>query len=223
MSGGYYERLLNRVYSLTRLTLGQMMRIGTVHEVKDDKMRIKLGQDDKGQPVLSPWLHSSNMRGGARERRFYKKDQTVMILSPTGDMRQGMVLPYAINKDFLSPDHANKTGQDEEVYQLDDLRIKATKDGYDIWLQPPKKKQQQQSELQKMPDREDDSSGQASMKVRINKNGGITGRVGKNRFMAHSKGAKIKAGKDFAAITPGKLIVSREWEIGSDPIPDDDK
>lgn len=220
----FYQRLLLQVTEMARATVGNMVRVGTVYEVKGDKLRMNMGVDVDGKPVLSPWLHTSSMRGGARERRFYKKGQNIAILSPTGDPRQGIILPYAPNKNFLAPDHANKSGQDEEVYQLDDLRVKKTKEGYDIWLQPPKQNQSSKSgHLTQMPTQNGDGNSQALMKLRLNRSGGITGRVGKMRFHAHKKGAKIKANKDFVAVVDGQIISSQPIIIGDDPIPDDNQ
>lgn len=187
----YYQQIVRHVSEIARAALGNMIRVGTVHEVKGEKLRMVLGKDKDGQDVLSPWLNTTIFRGGARESRFFKKGQNLAIMMPTGDPRQGVLMPFAPNKNFLRPDHSNGKGQDEETYQLDDLRVRKTKEGYDIWLQPPKQKQSQ-GELEKLPDHQSDASGQAQMKVRINKNGGITGRIGKNvRFSAHKKGSLI--------------------------------
>ena len=218
----FYQRLIRQVAEITRATVGNMVRVGTVHEVNGEKLRMLLGKDSNGQDVLGPWLNTVIFRGGARESRFFKKGQNLAILMPGGDPRQGVLLPFAPNKDFLRPDHSNGSGQGEETYQLDDLRVRKTKDGYDIWLQPPRQKQQQ-GDVSELPPHKSDASGQASMKVRINKNGGVTGRVGKNRFMAHQKGAKIKSEAGAFVAVAGKVII---WSvpaiIGKDPLPDDD-
>lgn len=219
----HYQRLLKAVSDLQR-QLANVTRVGVVKEVKGDKLRMVIGKNQDGEEVLSPWLNTNNHRGGARERRFYKKGQNLALISPSGDPRQGVLMPYAPNKDFLRPDHANKSGQDEETFQLDDLRVRKTKEGYSIWLQPPKQQQQQQGDQQKLPDPDSDKSGQAKMLLKISKDGGITGRVGKKmRFSAHEKGVKLKADKDFLVVVPGKIIASQELTMGQDPIPDDDE
>lgn len=218
----YIQQIIRHVSEVTRAALGNMIRVGTVHEVKGEKLRMVIGKDNDGKDVLSPWLNTTMFRGGARESRFFKKGQNIAILMPGGDPRQGILIPYAPNKDFLRPDHSNGKGQDEETYQLDDLRVKKTKDGYDIWLQPPKKKQQQ-GEVQKLPEHQSDASGQAKMKFRLNNNGGITGRVGKVRFATHKDGAKIKfEKKQWVVVTKDNIIMSKPPIIGKDPIPDDD-
>lgn len=188
----YLQRILRAVTDVTTRTVGNMIRPGVVQEVKGDKLRMVLGKDNDGKDVLSPWLNTGNHRGGARERRFYKKGQNLMMFAPGGDPRQAVLLPFAPNKDFLAPDHANKSGQDEETYQMDDLRVKKTKEGYDIWLQPPRNKQSSSGDAQKLPEQKSDIDGQAIMKIRLNKDGGITARVGKLvRMMTHKKGTMI--------------------------------
>jgi len=227
----YYDRLLKAITQMSTRLLGDMVRVGTVHEVQGDKMRVQIGNDHEGQPVLSPWLNTGNHRGGARERRFYKKGQNVMIISPGGNVRNGMIMPYAPNKDFKPPDHASSSGQDEETYQLEDLRVKKTKTGYDIWLEPEKSNQsggqgQGGGGLTQMPADNKESSGKnATHKIRLNKNGGITVRMNNDRrVMVHKQGVKMKSGKQFAIVLPDKLLVSKEWELApSDPIPDDDE
>lgn len=217
------RNVMRRLTELERV-MGNTVKVGTVHEVKKDKLRMVWGKDKDGKDVLSPWLPTGNHRGGAREARFYKKGQNVVMFSPGGDLRQGIVMPYSPNKNFMRPDHANKSGQDEETYQIDDLRVKKTKEGYDIWLQPPNQKQNQQnSYLRKMPQQQD--SGTVKSKVRLNKDGGITGRIGtKVRFSAHEKGAKIKAGGKYAIFCDDKGCWStHEIKVKKDPIPDDDK
>ena len=216
--------------------LGFANRQGTVHEVKGDKMRVKLGEMADGKPFLSPWLHTADQRGGARERRFYKVGQNVMMSAPGADLRQAEVQAYAENDKYKAPDHANESGQDEETYQLEDLRVKKTKDGYDLWLEAPKQQNQQgqQQQGQGGPQASQQaagggsSSGSARMKLRLNNDGGITGRIGTEmRWQVHKEGVKLKNSmtNDFAFIDiKGNLKCSKPWEITKkDPIPDDDK
>jgi hypothetical protein len=91
-------------------------RIGRVHEVKGDKLRIVLGGTPE-KPMLSPWLHTTLMRGGARERRFFRKGQTVRLSCPGGDLRQATVTHYAESDYYPAPDHADDAGEESETYQ----------------------------------------------------------------------------------------------------------
>jgi hypothetical protein len=197
------QSLLLEVADLRR-RFGQMVRVGAVHEVKaagkEQKVRVVIGTDPDGKPHLSPWLYTSNARGKAREERRYQAGQNVMLVSPDGDFRQAAVLPWAENENSPRPDHAS---DDAETYQFEKLRITKKADGYEVWLA-------------------EGDGGAAAMKVRLNTDGGITARVGKMRFAAHSMGAKLRAENDFVVVMPGKIIVSKPPIVDKDPIPNDD-
>jgi hypothetical protein len=229
-----YQRLLQQIADLRR-QMSQQTQVGTVHEVKGTKLRMSMGKDEKGEDILSPWLNTGNMRGGAREQRFYKKGQTLSLFSPGGDVAQGIIMPYAPNKDFKTPEHADGSGQDEESYQLADYREKQTKDGTDNWLQPDEdeKKKSEQSGGQesgggggggKKQKKGHVGGDKAVMKHRMNKDTGHTLRVGKDsRVASHKDGAKIRMGSDWVVVTKGKIIFSKPPIIGKDPIKNDDK
>ena len=62
-----------------------------------------------------------------------------------------------------------------------------------------------------------------AMKLRVNKSGGVTGVVGEARFAAHEKGAKLRMGDQWVAITrEGIFFSSPPTLAGQDPIPNDD-
>ena len=192
-----YQWMMQEMASLKR-QLAELVQVGTVHEVAGDKMRMVIGVTKDGTDILSPWLNCSGMRGGARERRFYKKGQTLSVLCPGGDIAQGMIMPYAPNKDFKAPDHADDDKAEEETYQLDDLRKRDSGDGSETW--------------------------RGDTKSRLNKDGGITHRVGTDmRVAAHKKGAKIRAGDDFIVVQKNRIWFSKPPRIRpDDPIPNDD-
>jgi len=228
-----YQRVLAQIADLRR-QMSEQTQHGTVHEVKGTKLRMVLGKDKDGKEILSPWLNTGNMRGGAREQRFYKKGQNLSIFSPGGDISQGMIMPYAPNEKFKTPEHADGSGQDEESYQQDDYRGKQTKEGHDHWLQPEEeeKKEGQQSGGQgggggggKKEQKKGHVGGdKAVMKARMNKDGGHTLRVGKDsRVASHKDGAKIRMGSDWVVVSKGKIIFSKPPILGKDPIKNDDK
>jgi hypothetical protein len=229
-----YQRVLAQIADLRR-QMSQQTQHGTVHEVKGTKLRMNLGKDKNGEDILSPWLNTGNMRGGAREQRFYKKGQNLSIFAPGGDIAQGMLMPYAPNKNFKTPEHADSSGQDEESYQLEDMRSKQTKDGYDHWLQPDEDDKKQDSGQQQQGGAGGGGGGQqkkkghvggdkANLKARMNKDGGHTLRVGKDsRVASHKDGAKIRMGSDWVVVSKGKIIFSQPPILGKDPIPNDDK
>lgn len=215
-----YQRLLQQVAELRRMVANTHQH-GTVKEVKGDKLRMIIGKDKNGKEVLSPWLNTATMRGGAREMRFFKPGQTLALICPGGDIRQGMITPFAPNKDFQRPEHADSSGKDEESYQLDDYRQKQTKDGVDMWLQPDEK--QQQSGGQQQQKKGHVGGGKAKMKSRMNASGGITHRVGTEmRMAAHQKGVKMRSKSDWVVVKDGQIIMSRPPIIDRDPVPNDD-
>ena len=131
---GYLDNILFELADLKR-RVGQQVRMGTVEEVHGDKIRVNWGKNPEGKPVLSPWISSHGHNGGARERRFFKKGQNVMIGAVDSDYSKAFVLSHGPNQNHKKPDHANKSGQDEETYQQEDLRVSKGKDGYDTWLE----------------------------------------------------------------------------------------
>ena len=197
-----YQWMMQEIANLRR-QMAEMFQVGTVHEVAGDKLRMQIGITKEGTPVLSPWLNTSNHRGGATEARFYKKGQTLSVICPGGDIAQGMITPYAPNKDFKRPDHANEHSDGEETYQLDDFRQRKTKNGTDSWVGGKKS---------------------ADVKSRLNKSGGITHRVGtKVRVAAHEKGAKLRVDRDFVVVQKNRIWFSKPPRIRpNDPVPNDD-
>jgi len=220
-------------------------RQGTIEEVKEDKIRVNMGEQSGGGKFMSPWLHTGNHRGGSRERKFFKKGQNVMMSSPDGDLRQAEVQAYAENNQYKAPDHASNSGQDEETYQQDALRGLKTKSTFQNWLQEPQQQQGGQQGQQgggaggagggggeggggdasETPQKRQPQKADPDMVQRMNKEGYLTGRV-KNagRYAAHKEGAKIKMGTDtWLVVVKGKIIASHPIVIGKDPVPDDDK
>ena len=120
--------------------LGNMFRFGTVDEVKDDKLRMKWAEKGAdGKPLLGPWINTGNQRGGSRERRYYKKGQSLVSLNVSGDPAHGLLLPYAPNDSFKAPAHA---GKDDDTRQIDDMRMRDNAKGSTFWLEAEKKQQQ---------------------------------------------------------------------------------
>jgi len=223
-----YQELLRQIASL-RNQVNETFKVGTVHEVRGTKLRMLLGKDRDGKEVLSPWLNTSNHRGGATEQRFYKKGQTLQMISPNGDISQASLAPFAPSKNFKTPEHADGSGQDEESYQLDDYRQKQTKEGVDMWLQDEEKGGGGQSGGQGGGGGSQQKKGhvggeKAKVKTRLNKDGGITHRIGKdNRLAAHKDGVKMRVKSDWVVVKPGEIIFSRPPVLKRDPVPNDDK
>jgi hypothetical protein len=218
-----YDLVIGQIADLRR-QMAETFQTGTVKEVKGNKMRMVLGKDEDGEEILSPWLNTNNHRGGATEARYYKKGQTLSLIAPNGDVGQGMISPYAPNKDFPRPEHANESSEGEESYQLEDYRGKQTKEGYDNWLQEDDSKKQGGGGGQKKDSKGHTGGDKATIKARMNKDGGHTLRVGKDvRLAANKEGAKLRAGSDFVVVKKGKIIFSQPPELGADPLKNDDK
>jgi hypothetical protein len=207
------SRLIQDVAEMQRRQAGGVHQ-GTVEKVKGDKIRVAWGKDPDGKPVLSPWLDTSNHRGGARERRFYKKGQNVTIDTVNGEMDEAATVSAdAPNEKFKPPDHADDAGEDAETYQLGELHTTKKGDTYEVFLREERK---EDAEGRLM------AAAKPSMKFRFNKSGGVTGQVGEARFAAHEKGAKLRIGGQWIAVTSEGIIFSSPPKLGEDPIPNDD-
>jgi hypothetical protein len=229
------------------MALRDFQRVGRVHEVKGDKVRVVLG-GTPDTPMLSPWLHTTLMRGGARERRFFRKGQTVRLSCPGGDLRQATVTHYAESDYYPAPDHAEDAGEDSETYQQGRTRQTITEDTQEAWLAQEESQQpnvqgqgvmrgQQQQGKQQQGQQQQKSSGSPASILRQNKDGGITGRIGTDvRFAAHEKGPKLKAKQDNWLLIDKQEErvkvkskqdpwINKPWVIKDheDPIPDDNK
>jgi hypothetical protein len=167
------------------------------------------------------------------------------MICPSGDPRQAVLMPWAPNKNYKAPDHANKSGQDEEVYQMEDLRVSKGKDGYDIWLEEPEQDNQQGGaggggggEDQQEGGQQERKTGgdKARMKLRIHNDGGITARLGKDvRVHVHKDGAKLKVKENIVLLdknadqvkvkSQNPPLVNKAWQVQDweDPIQNDDK
>ena len=164
---------------------------------------------------MSPWLDTSNHRGGARERRFYKKGQNVTIDTVNGEMDEAATVSAdAPNEKFKPPDHADEAGEDAETYQLGELHTTKKGDTYEVFLREERK---EDAEGRLM------AAAKPSMRFRFNKSGGVTGQVGEARFAAHEKGTKLRMGEQWIAVTKDGILFSSPPTLASqDPIPNDD-
>lgn len=201
---------------------------GTVAEVKGDKIRVDWGAGPKN---LSPWLSTSDHRGGSRERKFYKKGQNVTIGTVNGRMDESATISAdSPNKNMKAPDHADGSGEESETYQLGELHKTNNKDTYDYFLAP---EQQQGGQQQgggggggQQGQQGGGGGGKAEMKQRMNKSGGLTGRVGDGdsaaRYAAHKEGVKLRFGDDFLYINKEGIFSSKPIQVSpKDPIPND--
>lgn len=128
------QLLIAEVADLKR-RLANVNRVGSVHEVKaangEQKIRVKIGVDSDGKPMLSPWLFTSNQRGQHREEHKYDVGQNVMLMSPDGDFSQALVTPHSESNKHQRPDHAT---DEHETYQFDTTRETKGDDFKEAWL-----------------------------------------------------------------------------------------
>ncbi|MCX2722610.1 baseplate assembly protein [Roseibium salinum] len=77
---------------MLKTRFGQMVRVGPVAEIDAAKgYRIKLADTEDG-PLLSPWLPHPESGGQSSSWMPLSIGQVVGILSPNGDIRQGVLL-----------------------------------------------------------------------------------------------------------------------------------
>jgi hypothetical protein len=114
--------------------------MGSVHAVwaKDgeQKIRVKIGESQDGEPILTPWLHTSDHRGDLSEEQRYAVGQNVLVASVSGDMRQATISPYAETKEKNRPVHGSDKAK---TAQFDRTRRAQSGVHYDFWLADDKK------------------------------------------------------------------------------------
>lgn len=112
--------LLNRVNELERRVSG-LMRHGTVHEVDPAKqvMRLRLGDDVKGQPFLSPWIPYAQIAGALKVHTPPSVGQQYTAMSPTGDWQQAVGVPLTWSNDNPSPSDKG----DEHVLTFGQVKV----------------------------------------------------------------------------------------------------
>ncbi len=95
----------------------EMIQVGPVHDINAEKgYRIKLGEDEEGNPYLSPWKpHPETSKTSVP----LKVGQMVGTLNPSGDQRQGLLLPGGYSKDHEPPN----TDMEANVFQDAGVRI----------------------------------------------------------------------------------------------------
>ena len=98
-----------RDYHITELArrLENLVRIGTVAEVDPDqaRVRVKYGETPDGDPVLTGWLRWMPSRAG-EDRTWWSPSmgEQVMILSPSGELAAGVVLPALYQQGHPAPE-----------------------------------------------------------------------------------------------------------------------
>lgn len=110
--------------------IANMVRVGTVHSVDAAKgtLRVRIGTDPEGQPVLSPALPWSERAGAIKTWSPPGVGETVRIVSPSGEIAQGWVDPGG----FSSVNPAPSAEAGEHVVTIGDTRLSFKADAVTI-------------------------------------------------------------------------------------------
>lgn len=83
---------------MVRTAFGNSLKVGPVEEIDAEKgYRLKLGEDDEGNPFLSPWYPHPESGGQTTSWMPLSKGQVVGILNPSGDATQGVLFRGGFN------------------------------------------------------------------------------------------------------------------------------
>lgn len=118
--GDVLIRLFSEVAEIKRQMDGLVMR-GPVHSVdpKAGTVRLKLGNDDDGQPFLSPPIPYSQNMGALKAHFPPSVGQQMMAIAAAGDYRQAMAIPMTQSDANKSPSEKG----DENVVTFGQFRF----------------------------------------------------------------------------------------------------
>ncbi|EXL07420.1 phage baseplate assembly protein V [Brucella anthropi] len=78
---------------MLKTAFGKSLKVGPIEQVDAKKgYRIRLGEDENGEPFLSPWYPHPESGGATSTWAPLSKGQIVGMINPTGDARQGILL-----------------------------------------------------------------------------------------------------------------------------------
>ena len=103
--------------------LANSSRPGSVHAVvaETQRVRLRLGGTD-AEPFLSPWAPYSQIAGALKVHTVPSVGQQMMLISPSGDPRQAVAMPFTWSDDQPSPSEA----ADEVVISFGDFHAVLT-------------------------------------------------------------------------------------------------
>lgn len=79
------------------------LRPGTVAQVRDGAVRMKIGSTDGGDDYLTPWVPYSQVAGAVKAHVRPSVGQQMMLAAPGGDLRQAVALPFTWSEANVSP------------------------------------------------------------------------------------------------------------------------
>ena len=189
-----YQKLLVEV-GIMRRRMANADRFGPVTEVKGDKIRMQWGTDSDGKPCLSPWISTADHRGSNSEQHVYKVGQNVRMSSMNGDYSMATVTHWAPSDSAPGPDHAKEGAHTRQIGSL----RKTDEDGtYEAHLENGEKG-----------------------KIRMDKDGGITCRIGNDKAAyVHKDYVVIKHGGNTIHVDEKGCWASKPIEIKKAKDPD---
>ena len=104
------SNLAYRVSELER-KLNNIIRVGTVADTDEKTAKVRIDYGGENPTDWLPWV--TRRAGKDREWWMPEKQEQVLLLSPVGDLAQGIVLP-AIYQDLFPPN-----GNSEDVHRID--------------------------------------------------------------------------------------------------------
>lgn len=115
---------------MLRTAFGNSLKVGPVEVIDAEKgYRLKLGEDDEGEPYLSPWYPHPESGGQTRSWMPLSKGQVVGVLNPIGDQTQGLLLRGGFNGENGPPSEdlaANVLDSFEVNFEVKDGKLTLT-------------------------------------------------------------------------------------------------
>jgi len=117
-----FERLIFRITELERRVRNQL-RTGRVAEVDYQNARVKVIDEDGDQHKLTTaWLPWAEVGGQIKSWNPPVKDQQVIVVSPSGEVGQGVVLPAAFSDHHPQP----STSGSEQLVTFGETTVRLT-------------------------------------------------------------------------------------------------
>lgn len=115
------RQLATRDYHLAELErrLANVVRVGTIQAVENGKVRVRIGTDPEGKPVLTPWLPWTERAGRIKTWVPPSAGEQVRVISPSGDVAQGWIDCGG----FSDANPAPSNDGDAHVETIGDVRI----------------------------------------------------------------------------------------------------
>ena len=105
---------------------GRSLKVGPVEVVDAEKgFRIKLGQNEGGEPYLSPFYPHPESGGATSTWMPLSKGQIVGVINPGGDPRRGVLLRGGFSDENPPPSQS----LDENMFSFGGVTVSVNKDG----------------------------------------------------------------------------------------------